>query len=86
MQNCSLTCNEEASIPNTSHSNEIVPNTRLPKQGLKNLNGKDFSCQASQKGKQTGTAKGNNSSDSHNQRNIIIVHNSTSPLHMLSII
>jgi len=62
MQNCSLTCNEEASIeiPSTSNSNNnSVPNARLPKQGLKNLNGKDSSYQAPQKGKQTGTAKGN---------------------------
>ncbi|XP_012220948.1 uncharacterized protein [Linepithema humile] len=72
MQNCSLTYNEGASneIPNTSYSNNTsVPNARLPKQGSKNLNGKDSSCQASQKGKQTATAKGNRTRNrQHNVR------------------
>lgn len=63
MQNCLLTCNEGLNVempPNTLYPNSnSVPNARLLKQGLKNLNGKDSSYQALQKGKQTGTVKGN---------------------------
>lgn len=63
MQDCSLTYNEGAGandeISNTSHQNmNSTQNARQPKQGLKNLSGKDLSYQVAQKGKQTGTAKG----------------------------
>lgn len=80
MQNCSLTCNETAGCnvdgkdicgaepivykAPTPYING-VPNTKHPKQGTsRNLGGKDFSCQVSDK-KHNGTAnksgKGNDS-------------------------
>lgn len=64
MQNCSLTYSEGPAInddiPNTSHrSISGAQNVRQPKQELKSLNGKDPLYQVGQKGKQTGTAKGN---------------------------
>lgn len=62
MQNCSLTCNEGANaiaeMPNALNMNS-VQNAKQSKQGLKNLNAKDSSYQIQQKGKQTGTVKGN---------------------------
>lgn len=63
MQNCSLTYNEEASAesPNSLHLNtNSVQNVKQLKQGPKNSSGKDSSYQIQQKGKQTGTVKGNN--------------------------
>lgn len=65
MQNCSLTYNEGASgsveIPNALHLNmNRVQNAKQSKQELRNSNERDFSYQIQQKGKQTGTFKGNN--------------------------
>lgn len=65
MQNCSLSCNEEASvsaeISNALHLNmNGVQNAKQPKQGSKSSSGKDFMYQIHQKGKQTGTVRGNN--------------------------
>lgn len=64
MQNCSLTYSEGAGandeISNTSHwSMNGAQHAGQPKQGLKSWSGKDSSYQVAQKGKQTGTAKGN---------------------------
>lgn len=62
MQNCSLTYNEgantNADIPNALHLN--MNNAKQSKQGPKNSSGKDSSYQVQQRGKQTGTVKGNN--------------------------
>lgn len=61
MQNCSLTCNEGANVesPNSLHLNANSVQ-KQSKQGPKNSNGKDSSHQIQQKGKQTGTVKGDN--------------------------
>lgn len=64
MQNCSITYSEGTSASdetsNTSHwSMNGAQNIGHPKQGSRSLSGKDSSYQIVQKGKQTGTAKGN---------------------------
>lgn len=63
MQNCSLTYNEGgnaiAEIPNMQLNTSNIQHTKQPKQGPKNLNEKESSYQIQQKGKQTGTIKGN---------------------------
>ena len=64
MQNSSLNegSNASAEIPNASHVNtNSVQSTNQSKQGPRNLSGKDSSHPIQQKGKQTGTVKGNNS-------------------------
>jgi len=62
MQNSSLNEGSNAEIPNASHVNtNSVQSTNQSKQGSRNLSEKDFSHPIQQKGKQTGTVKGNNS-------------------------
>ncbi|XP_011055687.1 PREDICTED: enhancer of mRNA-decapping protein 1-like [Acromyrmex echinatior] len=62
MQNSSLNegSNASAEIPNASHVNmNNMQSTNQSKQGSRNLSGKDSSHPIQQKGKQTGTIKGN---------------------------